>query len=57
MLVSVQYVSTDWTVLCWKWCLLYAKLTCELIEVEVSTELECEVGFLLDEGFVVIMVV
>ena len=40
-----------------KWCLHYAKLTCELIEVEVSTELEWEVGFLLDGGFVVIMVV
>ena len=36
---------------------LYAKLTCELIDVDVSNELECEVGFSLDEGFVVIMVV
>ena len=34
---------------------LYAKLTCELIDV--SNELECEVGFSLDEGFVVIKVV
>ena len=42
---------------CFAKVVLYAKLTCELIDVDVSNELECEVGFSLDEGFVVIKVV